>query len=190
MAAMSAVSRLTGTSLDTVAELASKLVPVKGRMTVIDKGQPFEVIVDYAHTPSSFETIFPPIRHRCAGRMIALFGSGGERDTEKRPLQGQVAAHFCDVVILTDEDPRGEDPVELLKQIAVGAEKAGMKMGENLFITHERPEAIRQALKMAKKDDIVLLLGKSHENSIIYKDHVMPYDEIKEAEKALSELGF
>ena len=144
MAAMSAVSRLTGTSLDTVAELASKLVPVKGRMTVIDKGQPFEVIVDYAHTPSSFETIFPPIRHRCAGRMIALFGSGGERDTEKRPLQGQVAAHFCDVVILTDEDPRGEDPVELLKQIAVGAEKAGMKMGENLFITHERPEAIRQ----------------------------------------------
>ena len=190
MAAMSAVSRLTGTSLDTVAELASKLVPVKGRMTVIDKGQPFEVIVDYAHTPSSFETIFPPIRHRCAGRMIALFGSGGERDTEKRPLQGQVAAHFCDVVILTDEDPRGEDPVELLKQIAVGAEKAGMKMGENLFITHERPEAIRQALKMAKKDGIVLLLGKSHENSIIYKDHVMPYDEIKEAEKALSELGF
>lgn len=190
MAAMSAVSRLTGTSLDTVAELASKLVPVKGRMTVIDKGQPFEVIVDYAHTPSSFETIFPPIRHRCAGRMIALFGSGGERDTEKRPLQGQVAAHFCDVVILTDEDPREEDPVELLKQIAVGAEKAGMKMGENLFITHERPEAIRQALKMAKKDDIVLLLGKSHENSIIYKDHVMPYDEIKEAEKALSELGF
>ncbi len=190
MAAIAAVSRLTGTELEKVAELASKLTPVKGRMTVIDKGQPFELIVDYAHTPSSFETIFPPIRRRCTGKMIALFGSGGERDTEKRPLQGEVAAKFCDVVILADEDPRGEDPVELLKQIAVGAEKEGMKMNENLFITHDRPTAIRQALKLAKKDDIVLLLGKSHENSIIYKDFVKPYDEIKEAEAALKELGF
>ena len=159
-------------------------------MSVIDKGQPFELIVDYAHTPSSFETIFPPLRHRCAGKMIALFGSGGERDVKKRPLQGEIAAKFCDVVILTDEDPRGEDSVELLRGIAVGAEQEGMKLNQNLFITPDRPTAIRQAFKMAKRDDIVLLLGKAHENSIIYKDRVMPYDEIKEAEKALGELGF
>ncbi len=190
MAAMTAVSRLTGTSLELLAPLAEKLTPVKGRMTVVDKGQPFELIVDYAHTPSSFETIFPPVRRRCRGRMICLFGSGGERDTEKRPLQGAVAARFCDIVILADEDPRGEDPVKLLKDIAVGAEKEGKVMGNNLFITHDRPQAIRQALKLARKDDIVLLLGKSHENSIIYKDRVMPYDEIAEAEKALSELGY
>ena len=190
MAAMLAVSRLTGTELGTLAPLVSKLVPVKGRMTVIDKGQPFELIVDYAHTPSSFETIFPPVRRRCSGKMIALFGSGGERDTEKRPLQGEVAARFCDVVILTDEDPRGEDSVALLKQIAVGAEKAGKVLGKDLFITPDRPAAIREALQMAKKDDIVLLLGKSHENSIIYKDRVMPYDEIGEAEKALAEMGY
>lgn len=188
MAAIAVVSRITGTELEAVAQKTTELESVKGRMTVIDKGQPFELIVDYAHTPSSFETIFPPIRRRCAGKMIVLFGSGGERDLKKRPLQGEIAAKFCDVVILTDEDPRGEDSVELLKMIAVGAEKEGKKMDKDLFITPDRPTAIRQAFKMAKKDDIVLLLGKAHENSIIYKDHVMPYDEIKEAEKALSEL--
>jgi len=157
-------------------------------MTVINEGQPFELIVDYAHTPSSFETIFPPLRQRCTGRMFALFGSGGERDLTKRPLQGEIAARYCDVVILTDEDPRGEDPVELLKMIAIGAEKAGKVMNKDLFITHERPQAIRQAFKMAKAGDIVLLLGKSHENSIIYKDYTMPYDEITEAKKALKEM--
>jgi len=190
MAAIAAVSRLTETDIEKVASLASKLEPVKGRMTVIDCGQPFELIVDYAHTPSSFETIFPPIRHRCTGRIISLFGSGGERDRKKRPLQGEIAAKFSDIVILTDEDPRGEDSVELLKEIAVGSEKAGMKIDENLFIIPDRPTAIRTAFKNAKKDDIVLLLGKAHENSIIYKDRVMKYDEISEAKKALAELGY
>ncbi len=190
MAAIAAVSRLTETDIEKVASLAAKLEPVKGRMTVIDCGQPFELIVDYAHTPSSFETIFPPIRHRCTGRIISLFGSGGERDRKKRPLQGEIAAKFSDIVILTDEDPRGEDSVELLKEIAVGSEKAGMKIDESLFIIPDRPTAIRTAFKTARKDDIVLLLGKAHENSIIYKDRVMKYDEISEAKKALAELGF
>ena len=188
MASITAVSSVTGKSFEELAALIPQLTPIKGRMTVIDQGQPFELIVDYAHTPSSFETIFPPIRKRCSGRMFALFGSGGERDLTKRPLQGQIAAKFCDVIVLADEDPRGEDPVELLKMIAVGAEKEGKVMGDNLFIIHDRPQAIRETFKMAQKGDIVLLLGKSHENSIIYKDHVMPYDEISEAKKALGEL--
>ena len=190
MAALLAVSRLTGTELSALSPLVEKLTPIKGRMTVIDRKQPFELIVDYAHTPSSFETIFPPLRRRCSGKMIALFGSGGERDTEKRPLQGAVAARFCDIIILTDEDPRGEDSVALLQQIALGAEKEGKVLNKDLFITPDRPKAIRQAFALAKKDDIVLLLGKAHENSIIYKDRVMPYDEISEAEKALAEMGY
>ena len=188
MASITAVSSVTGMTFEEVAAKIPELTPIKGRMTVIDQGQPFEVIVDYAHTPSSFETIFPPIRKRCNGRIFAVFGSGGERDLTKRPLQGQIAAKFCDVIILADEDPRGEDPVELLKMIALGAEKEGKIMGDNLFIIHDRPQAIRESFKMAQKGDIVLLLGKSHENSIIYKDHVMPYDEISEAKKALAEL--
>ena len=190
MASITAVSSVTGMTFEEVAAKIPELTPIKGRMTVIDQGQPFELIVDYAHTPSSFETIFPPIRKRCSGRMFAVFGSGGERDLTKRPLQGQIAAKFCDVIVLADEDPRGEDPVELLKMIAVGAEKEGKVMGDNLFIIHDRPQAIRETFKMAQKGDIVLLLGKSHENSIIYKDYTMPYDEISEAKKALKELGF
>jgi UDP-N-acetylmuramoyl-L-alanyl-D-glutamate--2,6-diaminopimelate ligase len=190
MASIIAVSSMTGISYNEAAAKIPELVPIKGRMTVINQGQPFELIIDYAHTPSSFETIFPPIRKRCSGKMICVFGSGGERDLTKRPLQGAIAAKFCDTVILADEDPRGEDPVELLKMIAVGAEKEGKVMGENLFITHERPKAIRQAFSMAGKNDIVLLLGKSHENSIIYKDGAMPYDEITEAKNALSEMNY
>ena len=188
MASIIAVSSVTGFSFEEIAQKVPQLSPIKGRMTVIDEGQDFEVIVDYAHTPSSFETIFPPLKKRCSGRIFALFGSGGERDLTKRPLQGQIAAKFCDIIILTDEDPRGEDSVELLKMIADGAMKEGKIMDENLFITPDRPKAIRQAFSMAKKGDIVLLLGKSHENSIIYKDYVMPYDEISEAKKALQEL--
>ena len=190
MAALLAVAGMTGTPLEKLSELTEKLSPVKGRMTVIDKGQPFEVIVDYAHTPSSFETIFPPVRKRCQGRMICLFGSGGERDVKKRPLQGEIAAKFCDIVILTDEDPRGEDSMALLEQIAVGARKGGKKDGEDLFLLPDRPKAIRHAFSLAKGNDIVLLLGKSHENSIIYKDRVMRYDEISEAVKALAEMGY
>lgn len=188
MASIIAVSSVTGFSFEEIAQKIPQLSPIKGRMTVIDEGQDFEVIVDYAHTPSSFETIFPPLKKRCSGRIFALFGSGGERDLTKRPLQGQIAAKFCDIIILTDEDPRGEDSVELLKMIADGAIREGKIMDENLFITPDRPKAIRQAFSMAKKGDIVLLLGKSHENSIIYKDYVMPYDEISEAKKALQEL--
>lgn len=190
MASIIAVSKMTGISAEEVAAKIPELTPIKGRMTVISQGQPFELIVDYAHTPSSFETIFPPIRKRCRGKMICVFGSGGERDLTKRPLQGAIAARFCDIVILADEDPRGEDPVELLKMIAAGAEKEGKKMNEDLFITHERPKAIRQAFRLAGENDIVLLLGKSHENSIIYKNGPIKYDEISEAKKALEEMNY
>lgn len=188
MASIIAVSSVTGLDFAEVAAHTSELVPVKGRMTVIDEGQDFEVIVDYAHTPSSFQTIFPPLRERCTGRMLALFGSGGERDLTKRPLQGQIAARFCDALVLADEDPRGENPEELLRMIAEGAEKEGKILGKDLFITPDRPKAIRQMLGMAKKGDILLFLGKSHENSIIYKDFVMQYDEISEVRNALHEL--
>ena len=190
MASIIAVSKLTNLSYQEVASKVKDVAPIKGRMTVIEQNQPFEVIIDYAHTPSSFETIFPPIRKRCKGKMIALFGSGGERDLTKRPLQGKIAASYCDTVILTDEDPRGEDSVELLKMIAVGSQEQGKKHDEDLFIIPDRKKAIRYAFSIAKENDIILLLGKSHENSIIYKDYVMPYDEISEAQLALSELGY
>ena len=120
-----------------------------------------------------------------------VFGSGGERDTTKRPEQGRIAAHWCDVVVLADEDPRGEDSMALLEDIAVGCRQEG-KLDERsglLMIPH-RQTAIRTAFSLAKPGDLVLLLGKAHENSIIYKDFVMPYDEIAETRAALAEMGY
>ena len=118
--------------------------------------------------------------------MIAVFGSGGERDTVKRPEQGRIAGEYCDAIILTDEDPRGEDPVELLEMIAAGC--PNKKRGEELFIIPDRPAAVRKAFSLAQPNDAVLLLGKGHENSIIGKNGAVPYDEYTEAHNALREL--
>ncbi len=188
MAALLVAGELLGRPMEDLLPLVPRLRPVRGRMSVVDRGQPFEVMVDYAHTPSSFEAILPPIRKRVKGRVIALFGSGGERDTAKRPQQGKIAAQWCHILILADEDPRGEDPMALLEEIAAGCPEK--TRNEDLFLIPDRPQAIRTAFALAREGDIVLLLGKGHENSIIYAHHSMPYDEIVEAEKALAELGY
>jgi UDP-N-acetylmuramoyl-L-alanyl-D-glutamate--2,6-diaminopimelate ligase len=195
LASLLVVSGLTGIPVRELAPLCSKLLPVRGRMTAVDKGQNFEALVDYAHTPSSFQTIFPPLRERLdrsGGKIISLFGSAGERDTQKRAEQGKIASRYSDIIILADEDPRGEVPIDILYEIARGvyAENPALfKQDENLFLIPDRAKAIRKAFSLAREDDLVLLLGKGHENTIIYKDRVMPYDEIGEAEKALEELG-
>jgi len=188
LAALLVVSGLTGVEIDDLVPLLPRLKPVRGRMTAIDKGQPFEVIVDYAHTPSSFQGLFPPLRGRIKGRLICVFGSAGERDTEKRPRQGRIAADWCDVVILADEDPRGEESMALLEEIATGCPE--LLRGERLFLIPDRRAAIRKAFSLARPGDLVALLGKGHENSIIYASGPIPYDEIGEAEKALGELGY
>ncbi|MDR1143931.1 MAG: UDP-N-acetylmuramyl-tripeptide synthetase, partial [Spirochaetaceae bacterium] len=207
LAALLTVSGLTGKTVEELAPLVPSLKPVRGRMTRVGGG-PFEVVVDYAHTPSSFEAIFPPLRSRLdssGGRIISLFGSAGERDTKKRSEQGAIAAGYSDIVILSDEDPRGEEPMAILEEIAAGISPADVPAGtpeagaplpgrlfrreENLFLIPDRPGAIRKAFSLARPGDLVLLLGKGHENSIIYKDHTMKYDEIAEAEKALAELS-
>jgi len=188
LAALAAVSGVTCIPWAELLPRLPELKPVRGRMTRIDRGQPFELIVDYAHTPSSFEAILPPLRERVRGRIFCLFGSGGERDREKRPRQGRIAADWCDVLILCDEDPRGENPESLLEEIAAGCPE--LARGERLFLIPDRPRAIRKAFALAASDDLVLLLGKGHENSIIYADRSIPYDEFAEAGKALAELGY
>ncbi|MDR1901322.1 MAG: UDP-N-acetylmuramoyl-L-alanyl-D-glutamate--2,6-diaminopimelate ligase [Treponema sp.] len=192
LASLLTVSQLLSIPVESILLLTPYFKPVRGRMTPVKKGQPFEIIVDYAHTPHSFEMLFPVLRERMdkqrGGRIIALFGSAGERDTEKRKEQGKIASQWSDIIILTDEDPRGEVPLNILKEIASGVENH--REGENLFLVPDRPAAVRVALVHAQKGDLILLLGKGHENSIIYSDRVMPYDEIGEAEKALAELGY
>lgn len=163
------------------------LCPVKGRMDGVDLGQKFRVIVDYAHTPAAFERLLPWMREHTEGRLIAVFGSAGERDRQKRPMQGEVASRYCDVLVLTDEDPRGEDSVAILEEIAAGSR--GKQRGSSLLLIPDRPQAIRRAFSIAAPGDTVLLLGKGHEASIIHASGPRRYDERSEAEAALRELG-
>jgi UDP-N-acetylmuramoyl-L-alanyl-D-glutamate--2,6-diaminopimelate ligase len=188
LAALLTVSVLCGAEVGELVPLLPRLRPVRGRMTAVDKGQSFEVIVDYAHTPSSFLAVFPSLRKRIEGRMICVFGSAGERDTEKRARQGRIAADWFDIVILADEDPRGEEPMALLEEIASGCPE--LRRGERLHLIPDRKTAIRKAFSLAGAGDLVALLGKGHENSIIYAKGGVPYDEIGEAERALAELGY
>lgn len=188
LGALAVVSRIADIPLAHLVPLLPQLEPVIGRMTRIDQGQPFEVIVDYAHTPSSFEAILPSIRQRVTGSLLCVFGSAGERDVQKRPAQGRIAAQYCDRVILTDEDPRGEDPMTLLQDIAAGCE--GIERGKDLFLIPDRAQALRKAISLAKPGDAVLLLGKGHENTIIYASRTIPWNEIDEARKALNEAGY
>ena len=156
-------------------------------MQRILEGQTFEVIIDYAHTPSSFKEILPPLRREKKGRIICVFGSAGERDREKRPRQGRIAADYCDILILTDEDPRGEEPMAILEEIASGCPELSKE--DRLYLIPDRPAAIRKAFSLAKPGDLVLLLGKGHENSIIYSDRTIPYDEETQARSILADMG-
>ncbi len=188
LAAVLVVSRLAAIPVAELVPLLPRLEPVTGRMTRVDRGQPFEVIVDYAHTPSSFEAILPSIKGRIRGKLICVFGSGGERDVQKRPAQGRIAAEHCDVVILADEDPRGEDPMALLEDIAAGCSR--LSRGKDLFLIPDRAAAIAKAFSMAAPGDAILLLGKGHENNIDYASGAIPWNELAVAEKALAAMGY
>jgi len=186
LAAVLAVSRLLDLPLSRLAPHLAHLRGVQGRMESVDLGQSFRVIVDYAHTPEAFERLFPAVRARTTGRIIAVFGSAGERDTAKRRLQGRVAGEQADIVILADEDPRGEDPAAILEEIAAGC--ADKRRGVDLFLIADRREAIRKALRAARSGDTVLCLGKGHEKSIIYARESIPWDEVRVTRELLAEV--
>jgi UDP-N-acetylmuramoyl-L-alanyl-D-glutamate--2,6-diaminopimelate ligase len=201
------VGRALGLTKQQIEKGIAALTRVEGRMDPIDEGQDFSVIVDYAHTPDSFEKLFKDLRPVVKGKLIVLFGSAGRRDEAKRTTQGQLAGKYADEVIVTEEDDRDIDGMEIMDQIAKGAESEGKVREKDLFLVHDRPEAIRFAFERAKKDDVVLLLGKGHEKDILRNgpraaelrhlpqdDHnperviEIPWDEITVAREILSEL--
>lgn len=159
--------RALGLSVEQIEKGIASLKNVEGRMTSVNEGQDFDVIVDYAHTPESFEKVFKELKPLVKGRLISVFGSAGRRDEAKRAAQGEVAGKYCEVVVATEEDDRDIDGQEILEQIASGAEKAGKVKDKDLFLVHNREEAVEFAIKMAKKGDLVVLLGKGHEKSIL-----------------------
>ncbi|MFA5088893.1 MAG: UDP-N-acetylmuramoyl-L-alanyl-D-glutamate--2,6-diaminopimelate ligase, partial [Candidatus Omnitrophota bacterium] len=149
----------------------SLLDAVPGRLERVDGHQDFHVFVDYAHTEDGLKNVLSSLRQIGAGRLIVVFGCGGDRDKTKRPKMGKIASEFSDLAIVTSDNPRGEEPQSIVEEILPGFTK------NNHLVILDREEAIRHALKMAHKDDIVLIAGKGHENYQIFKDQVIHFDD-------------
>ena len=179
-----------GATLAQCRDALARAKPVRGRMDRIDAGQPFTVIVDYAHTPESLEKVLALLRPLTAGKLIAVFGSAGERDRAKRPKLAAVAAKYTDHFIITQEDPRLEDPAAILSEIEAGAVEAGKQRGKDYRVIDDRTEAINAAIAAAGDGDTVLLAGKGHEGSIIVGESKLPWDEAGAARSALRARGF
>jgi UDP-N-acetylmuramoyl-L-alanyl-D-glutamate--2,6-diaminopimelate ligase len=154
------------------------LTGVAGRMTKIDEGQNYNVIVDFAHTPESFEKILSQLRQLSQGRLIVVFGSAGRRDKAKRRIQGAAAGRWADVVVITEEDDRDEDGQAIMREIAEGAESEGRQLDADLFLIHDRTEAIEYAIGQARKGDTVVFLGKGHEKTIERAHETIDWDEV------------
>ena len=184
-----AVGHALNLSSEQVEQGIAALKSVEGRMNHIDEGQDFDVIVDFAHTPDSFEKLFKDIKPIVKGKLIVVFGSAGRRDEAKRAVQGELAGKYADEVILTEEDDRDIDGNQILDQIASGAEKAGKVKDKDLFLVLDRPRAIRFAVQRATKNDMIMFLGKGHEKTIERANGENPWDELGEVRQALKQIG-
>ncbi len=182
------VGRAVGLTQEEIERGIAALEGVEGRMTRVNEGQEFSVIIDFAHTPDSFEKLFKDLKPVVKGKLIVLFGSAGRRDEAKRAIQGKLAGKYADEVVVTEEDDRDIDGVAIMDQIATGAEEAGKIRGKDLFLVHDRTDAINFALKRATPNDTVLLLGKGHEKTIERADGDYPWDELGTTKQALANL--
>ncbi len=185
-----AVGRELGLTKGQIERGIAALDGVEGRMTVVNEGQKFKVIIDFASTPDAFERLFDSLRYVTKGKLVTVFGSAGRRDESKRAIQGEIAGRYSDEVVLTEEDDRDVDGGKILEQIAKGAKKAGKIRDKDMFLILDREEAIKFALTRVKSSvDTVVLLGKGHEKTIERNDGVHPWSEINVTRKALQDLN-
>ena len=171
-----------GVSLEESANALKNFSFVKGRMEILDTDAPFRVIIDYAHTPDSLKRVLLSLRRFCKGRLIVLFGCGGNREKEKRPVMGQIATTLADIVFVTTDNPRNEDPADIICDILSGTGTGGA----SLFVRESREDAIALALKTAKEGDVLLLCGKGHETYQLIGNNKVPFDEREMVKKLLS----
>ncbi len=163
---------------DEIAAGVKALSGVPGRFEAVDEGQPFTVLVDYAHTPDSLESVLRSARDIAAGRVLVVFGAGGDRDRGKRPLMGKVARDLADVVVVTSDNPRSEQPLAIIQDILQGA-------GTDVEIDPDRSSAIARTLELAETGDVVVIAGKGHEQGQEIAGEKLPFDDRAVAREAL-----
>src|SRR3954468_9805395 len=172
-------ARALGVDDATIADALTRAVRVPGRFEPVDEGQPFAVLVDYAHTPDSLDNVLRAARPLATGRLIVVFGAGGDRDRAKRPLMGAVACEHADVVIVTSDNPRSEDPEAIIAAILEGC-------GAGVEAAVDRRAAIEQAIGIAEPGDVVIVAGKGHEQGQELADgRKIPFDDVSVAREAL-----
>ncbi len=174
-------------SLEVAGDGLSRLEPIAGRMEIIKHTGPFTVVVDYAHTSDAIGVVLQAARQMTRGRVVSVLGAGGERDKEKRSLMGGAAARSSDVMIVTTDNPRSEDPALIATEVSRGAEIQG---GASVTTILDRSDAIRAAIEIAEDGDIVLILGKGHEQGQDIGTEILPFDDKQEALAALAGVGW
>ncbi|WP_057913720.1 UDP-N-acetylmuramoyl-L-alanyl-D-glutamate--2,6-diaminopimelate ligase [Peribacillus muralis] len=170
--------------LENIRSSLSQLSSIRGRMEIVDKGQDFLVLVDYAHTPDALENVLKSIKAFTKGKVITVFGCGGDRDKGKRPIMGEIASRYSNLVFVTSDNPRSEDPITIINDIEKGMKKSNSLKYELLA---DREEAIYKAIKEATSGDVVIIAGKGHETSQTFKNKTIHFDDKEIARKAISE---
>lgn len=173
-----------GMTLSEIAEGMKVLKSVPGRCELVSFGEniPFDIIVDYAHTPDGLENIIKTLKELTEGRLITIFGCGGDRDKSKRPIMGKIATELSDIAIVTSDNPRTEEPGEIIKDILAGIDN------DNYIVEENRLEAIKKGILMAKEKDVLLIAGKGHEDYQILKDKTIAFDERVIVKELIKEL--
>ena len=195
--AATAAAHALGTPLATIAAAVAEFPGVPGRLESVDAGQAFTVLVDYAHTPDALEGVLRSLRPLVPGRIICVFGCGGDRDRGKRPLMAEAVGRHADLAILTSDNPRTEDPMRILADAEPGLERAGLALLPNLasrgargyVVQSDRTQAIASALKTAQAGDCVVIAGKGHEDYQIIGTEKRPFDDRATARRVLAGRG-
>ncbi len=178
-----------GISMETILRSLLDFHSVPGRFELIDEGQDFTVVVDYAHTPDGLENILKTAEELRKGRIIAVFGCGGDRDRLKRPIMGRIGATYADIVIVTSDNPRTENPTQIVAEVAAGVEEIARERPSLSYeIIESRRDAIRRAIALAQSGDIILIAGKGHEDYQILADKTIHFDDREEARAAIRSL--
>ncbi|MFA4016007.1 MAG: hypothetical protein RUDDFDWM_001108 [Candidatus Fervidibacterota bacterium] len=186
--ALAAIATLValGENVTPAIEVLESFKPPRGRLERVDMGQPFSVLVDYAHTPDSLLQVLRALKPlKGDGRLIVVFGCGGDRDKTKRPKMGYIASNEADIVVITSDNPRSEDPLAIIQQILEGVDET---LRHKVYVEPDRRKAIFRAIMLAKANDIVLIAGKGHETYQLIGQEKIPFDDREVAKEALSTI--